>query len=76
MKGVVWELYICTYGACASIHRQTDRQTDRQRDALRQAMAESAEDALLKEFFADVSEVERDNEVLRFVASHPFYRLQ
>jgi hypothetical protein len=29
-------------------------------------MAESAEDALLKEFFADVSEVERDNEVLRF----------
>ena len=69
-------MYMRSLRKHSQANTKTDRQTDRQRDALRQAMAESAEDALLKEFFADVSEVERDNEVLRFVASHHFYRLE
>lgn len=41
-------------------------------------MGESADDALLKEFFADVSEVERDNEVLRVLSCfklNPFEHL-
>ena len=79
MRGSIWNCtYVHTEPAEASTGKYEERQckgrTDRGRGALRRAMAESAEDALLKEFFADVSEVERDNEVLRFFCPHPFDR--
>ena len=45
---------------------QNQKEREREREREREMGERADEDALLKEFFAEVGEVARDNEVIRF----------